>query len=74
MDSDIVGHLLEIKALQAAVATKVEAIEKAVDGNGQPGLKQRVEALEGSHNRTVGASAVLGALSGFVAHYLGFHR
>lgn len=41
---------------------RTENIEKAVLGNGQPGLAQKVEELEAHKNRTIGGVAVLSFL------------
>lgn len=37
-------------------------IQKDVGGNGQPGLKQRVENLEAHQNKQTGAMVVIGSL------------
>lgn len=62
-------------ALAAAVArieAKVDAIDRSVNGNGQPGLVQKIEELEASKNRIWGVGAALTFIGG-VAEYL-FHR
>ena len=38
------------------------AIQRAVEGNGQPGLKQRVQILEEHHNKITGGVTVIGVL------------
>jgi hypothetical protein len=51
---------------------RTSRIDKAVNGNGQPGLAQKVEDLEASRNRLAGAGAVGAFLIG-VAEWF-FHR
>jgi hypothetical protein len=45
---------------------RTERIEREVVGNGQPGLKQRVEDLEAAKNRTIGGIGVIGAIGTFI--------
>jgi len=57
MDSELVKHLLELKAGQAAMATKLDGLDetvKAVAAN----LFPRVGKLEAAHNRIKGAAAL----------------
>lgn len=41
---------------------RTERIERDLLGNGQPGIKQRVEDLEAHQNRVLGAFGILGGL------------
>ena len=54
------------------IDSKTEALERAILGNGQPGLTQRVQDLEESRARMWGATAVLGTLAGIAEWF--FHR
>ena len=59
MDDPVVQHLIEIKAALATQGQKLDNVERAVLGNGQPGLAQKVEELEAHKNRANGALMVL---------------
>lgn len=73
MDNDtIFEHIMEIKSAQAETLAIVTVIAHDVNGNGQPGLKQKVEELQEWKSKQIGALAVFGALGG-VLEYL-FHR
>lgn len=50
----------------ARIETILERVDKAVNGNSHPGLVQRVVALEHRWAWILGASAALGAVSGFL--------
>jgi hypothetical protein len=65
-------HIIELTAAVSRIEAKVESIDRGVNGNGQPGLKQRVEDLEASKNRMWGMGTAGAFLLG-VAEYL-FHR
>lgn len=43
---ELFQHIMDLKSGQAAQNERLKNIEKAVGGNGQPGLKQRIEAIE----------------------------
>ena len=49
----------------------IKAILKALEGNGGPGLVQRMRAMEKSYWRLAGVGATLIALSGLFVHFLG---
>jgi hypothetical protein len=64
MDNDILTHLIDIKSTLSAQDARLETIESAVSGNGQPGLSQKVEALQSSQSWTRGAGAAIGFVLG----------
>lgn len=76
MDDQIVAHLIEIKENLKAQDVRLESIETAVMGNGQPGLAQKVEALQTGHSWTRGVGAgivfLLGTLETWL--HLGHHK
>ena len=51
---------------------RTERIDRTLNGNGQPGLVQKVEGLEASKNRVWGVGAAVTFIGGLV-EYL-FHR
>lgn len=55
-------HVIDLVAAVARIESKIGDLDKNLNGNGQPGLQQRVQDLEASKNRTVGAIAVLGTI------------
>ena len=75
MDNDIVTHLIEIKENLSRQDERLENIETAVLGNGQPGLAQKVEALQSGHNWTKGVGAGIVFLLGTLEtwFHLGHH-
>lgn len=76
MDDQIVRHLIDIKENLGRQDERLEKIETAVLGNGQPGLVQKVESLQKntSWTRGVGAGIVflLGTLETWF--HLGHHK
>jgi hypothetical protein len=46
--------------------SQIESIERAVSGNGMPGLKQKVEILEANQNKAAGAIGLLMAFGGIL--------
>ena len=50
----------------ARIETTLDNVQRAVCGNGQPGLVQRVMTMELRWAWVLGASAVMGALSGML--------
>lgn len=46
-----------------SVGDKVDVLHYALEGNGKPGLRQRVERMEGMVNKVIGAVAVIVILS-----------
>ncbi len=74
VDNDIVGHLMDIKQAQARTETKVDALNEELLGRGnQPGLRSRVDDLEGSKRYMLGFGAAitaLGAAVEFVIHFM----
>ena len=65
-------HLLDLVATVARMEAKLDAIDRGVNGNGMPGLKQKVEELEASKNRVWGVGAAVTFIGG-IAEWL-FHR
>ena len=66
MDNEIVNHLIDIKTNLASQDVRLEKIETAVLGNGQPGLAQKVESLEAHKNWLWGAGATISTLLGWI--------
>ena len=73
---DLLPHILDIKVGQAKLDTRMASIEKAVVGNGQPGLAQKVEGLEAVTNRLWGVGAVVTTIGAGLLSLLeyAFHR
>lgn len=69
MAETLLDHLIDIKQTLAGQNEKLDALERAVLGNGQPGLTQRVETLEGAKNRLWGAGAVVTFLAGLAEFF-----
>lgn len=65
-------HIIELAAAVARIEAKLESIDKGVNGNGMPGLKQKVEDLEASKNRMWGAGALGTFLLGIAEYF--YHR
>ncbi len=63
-DNEIVAHLIDIKSNLASQDVKLEKLEIAVLGNGQPGIAQKVEALQSSQSWTKGVGAGVAFLLG----------
>lgn len=63
LDPELVEHLMTLQSGQTALATKIDNIDRAVNGNGQPGLAQKVEELQASKNRMYGLGAAITFLS-----------
>lgn len=63
---DLLTHIMAIKEGQAKLATKMEVLSAAVMGAEQPGLVQKVEALEAAKNWTWGVGSVVMFLMGVV--------
>lgn len=63
----------EVARLLGAIDARLANIEKLVGGNGQPGLKQKVEDLEAANNRTKGAFAVIAFIGGVLEWLLHRH-
>lgn len=68
----LLEHIMEIKVSIANSSARLTAIEKAVSGNGQPGLAQKVEDLQASKNWMWGLGTAVTFLAG-IAEWL-FHR
>jgi len=77
-NSQLTQHFVDLKAGQAAMLARLTTIEHAVLGNNQPGLVQKVEALEAHDNKVVGAVGVIGALGvgiwGFLEYIFHFAK
>jgi len=80
MDNEqlILEHLVELKSGQAELSARMGGLEKAVLGDGQPGLVQKVEALEAHQNKVTGGVKVAGVVGAglwglleYLFHYVG---
>jgi hypothetical protein len=65
-------HIVELAAAVARIEAKLDVIDRGVNGNGQPGLKQKVEDLEASKNRVWGVGAAVTFFAGLAEWLL--HR
>ena len=65
-------HVIELIASVARIEAKLDAIDKGVNGNGMPGLKQKVEELEASKNRVWGVGSAIVFIGGVLEWFL--HR
>lgn len=83
MDDQLVQRLIEIKGDLGSIKEnlgrqdeRLITIETAVMGNGQPGLAQKVEALQSAKNWTWGFGAAITFLLGSIESWLhlGRHR
>lgn len=63
-------NLADIKVEVAAMKVVVDLINKGVNGNGQPGLMQRVGALEIWRSWMLGSLAAIGTIMGLVGGVL----
>ena len=70
--SEIDDHVIALTAAVARIESKLDAIDKGVNGNGQPGLAQKVEELEASKNRAWGVGTAVAFLGGLAEWF--FHR
>jgi hypothetical protein len=64
--------MLEIMETLGRIDTRTAMLERVLLGNGQPGLAQKVEALEGSRNLLWGMGSAVTFIGG-LAEWL-FHR
>lgn len=62
MNSDLLPIMEKLGGMEA----RIENIEKAVSGNGMPGLAQKVEDLQEKQNKVAGAVTVLGGIGAVV--------
>ena len=62
----ILEHLIILNGQMSGVQASLRHILAAVDGNGQPGLQQKVASLEKTKNRLVGAWFAVTGLLGLV--------
>lgn len=62
MSDELLSHIIEIKTTLAGQDVKLDNLERAVLGGDQPGLTQKVEALEANKNWLWGAGAAVTAL------------
>jgi hypothetical protein len=71
-------RLAQIAETLGRLDERTLVIQKAVEGNGQPGLKQRVQILEDHHNKITGGVTVIGALGtvlwGFLEYMFHFFK
>jgi hypothetical protein len=76
MDNEIVQHLIDIKENLGRQDERLDKIETAVMGNGQPGLAQKVEALQTGNSWTRGVGAGIVFLLGTLETWphLGHHK
>ena len=74
MEAEDVGKILEtlgrLAGEAAAANARADLIAKEVNGNGQPGIRQRVDDLEASKNRIWGALGAVSFLAGLVEFFL----
>lgn len=68
---------MEIAHTLGRMESNQDQMKSAVMGNGQPGLKQRVENLEEQKNKVMGGLAVVGVLAAglwgfleYIFHYV----
>lgn len=69
--SDVLSHIIELKESVGRIEQKVDTAVRAIEGNGQPGLRQRVESLESDRSKMWGVGAAVTFVGGafeFMAH------
>ena len=69
MEDDKILYIVETLG---KLDTRTEMIERILLGNGQPGLAQKVEALEGSRNLLWGMGSAVTVLTGIFEYF--WHR
>lgn len=67
-------HVLDLKKDMGNVLGRLDRIQAAIDGGGQPGLQQRVALLEKTKNRLVGAWWTISGIISFLGYLLGSHK
>jgi hypothetical protein len=73
MDRETSDHIIQIKESQARSEADMYAIKRELLGNGQPGIKQRVEQLEADRSKFYGMVAgmtFLGGIFQWIIHTL----
>jgi len=65
-------HTVVIVTSIARIEAKLDAVVKSVNGNGMPGLVQKIDALEASKNRVWGMGAAMAFIIGLAEWF--FHR
>lgn len=68
--SSIEERLTHIAETLGRLDERTLVIQKSVEGNGQMGLKQRVQILEEHHNKITGGVTVIGVLGAGVWGFL----
>ena len=70
-------HLIFLTSAVARIEARLTNIEKAIAGNGMPGLVQKVEALEQHQSKITGGVTVIGVLGaslwGFLEYLFHFY-
>ena len=69
-ERDVIESLSRIEEQNKTQFKRIEAIEKAVNGNGQPGLLQRVANLETNWRWVKWLAGIIGAGIGFLASFI----
>ena len=73
----ILENLLELKESVGGINERLDRLHAAIDGNGQPGLQQRVQSLEQARSKLTGIAFGIGAVwTGLITliEYLFQHR
>ena len=70
---DMLALLLDIRDGQARLTAEVLNLKRAVEGNGQPGLVQRMESLENSRSRLRGAGTAATVLWSIITAWFHWH-
>lgn len=72
MNDPVLDHLMDIKTELAYQTAKLDVIDKVINGNGQPGLVQKVGNLENNKNWLWGMGTAVSAVAGMFEWL--FHR
>ena len=73
-NSMLLSHVLDLKKDMGNVIGRLNQIQAAIDGGGQPGLQQRVASLEKTKNRLIGAWWTFSGVMSFLGYLLGLHK
>ena len=68
-ERDVIESLSRIEEQNKTQFKRIEAIEKSVNGNGQPGLLTRVANLEMNWRWVKYLAGVIGAAAGYIAAF-----
>lgn len=69
-NQDVLLHILELKGSLSRIEQKVDTAVKSIEGNGQPGLMQRVGSLEQDRAKVFGVVAAASLAFEAVVHKL----